>query len=90
MPTWFKIPHTLILLLLMMLVAYAATWIVPQGAFDQVTLDNGRQAVVPGTYSVSTEQIRLSPLDFFVAIPRAFGAAQDVIFFVLIDRININ
>ena len=80
----FKVPHTLVLLLLMMLVAYIATWLVPQGFFEQVTLDNGRQAVVPGTYALSTEQIRLTPLDFLIAIPRALAAAQDIIFFVFI------
>lgn len=80
----FKVPHTLILLLSMMLVAYLATWLVPQGFFDTVTLDNGRQAVVAGTYSVAEQQIRLSPMDFLVALPRALAAAQDVIFFVFI------
>lgn len=80
----FRVPHTLILLLGMMLVAYIATWLVPQGFFDTVTLDNGRQAVVAGTYSLSDEQVRLSPMDFLVAIPRALAAAQDVIFFVFI------
>jgi uncharacterized ion transporter superfamily protein YfcC len=80
----FKVPHTLVLLLAMMLIAYIATWLVPQGFFEQVTLDNGRQAVVPGTYALSDEQVRLTPLDFLVAIPRALAAAQDVIFFVFI------
>ncbi|MCG7535956.1 TIGR00366 family protein [Pseudoalteromonas sp. OOF1S-7] len=80
----FKVPHTLILLLSMMLVAYLATWLVPQGFFDTVTLDNGRQAVVPGTYALAEAQTHLTPMDFLVAIPRAFAAAQDVIFFVFI------
>ncbi len=80
----FKVPHTLILLLGMMLVAYVATWLVPQGAYETVTLDNGRQAVVPDTYSYSAEQVRLTPMDFLVAIPRALAAAQDVIFFIFI------
>lgn len=80
----FKVPHTLILLLSMMVVAYIATWLVPQGFFETVTLDNGRQAVVAGTYALSDTQIRLSPMDFLVAIPRALAAAQDVIFFVFI------
>ena len=80
----FKVPHTLILLLSMMLVAYVATWLVPQGFFETVTLENGREAVVAGTYALAEEQIRLSPMDFFVAIPRALAAAQDVIFFVFI------
>ena len=80
----FKVPHTLILLLGMMVVAYVATWLVPQGFFETVTLDNGRQSVVPGTYGLADEQIRLTPMDFLVAIPRAMAAAQDVIFFVFI------
>jgi uncharacterized ion transporter superfamily protein YfcC len=80
----FKVPHTLILLLGMMLIAYIATWLVPQGFFEEVTLDNGRQAVVPGTYTLSETQIRLSPFDFLVAIPRALAAAQDIIFFVFV------
>lgn len=80
----FKVPHTLILLLLMMVVAYVATWLVPQGFFETITLDNGRQSVVPGTFALTDSQIRLTPMDFLVAIPRAFAAAQDVIFFVFI------
>lgn len=80
----FKVPHTLILLLSMMLIAYLATWIVPQGFFETVTLDNGRQAVVPGTYALAEEQTRLTPMQLLVAIPRAFAAAQDVIFFIFI------
>lgn len=80
----FKVPHTLILLLGMMLIAYAATWLVPQGFFETTTLANGREAVVAGTYALADEQTRLTPMDFFVAIPRAFAAAQDIIFFVFI------
>jgi uncharacterized ion transporter superfamily protein YfcC len=84
MKTEFKVPHTLILLLGMMLVAYIATWLVPQGFFETVTLANGRDAVVAGTYAVSETQIRLTPFDFLVAIPRALNDAKDVIFFVFI------
>ncbi len=80
----FKVPHTLILLLGMMLVAYIATWLVPQGFFETVTLENGREAVVAGTYEVAETQKRLSLFDFLVAIPRALAAAQDIIFFVFI------
>lgn len=80
----FKVPHTLILLLSMMAVAYAATWLIPQGFFETTTLENGRQAIVAGTFTIAEEQTRLSPMDFFVAIPRAFAAAQDIIFFVFI------
>ncbi|ALT00366.1 YfcC family protein [Lacimicrobium alkaliphilum] len=78
----FRVPHTLILLLAMMLVAYIATWIVPQGFFDLVTTEQGRQMVVAGTYQVSESRSYLTPWDFLTTIPRALAAAQDVIFFV--------
>ncbi len=55
-----RIPHTLVLLLGMMFIAYIATWVVPQGFFETITLENGRQAVVAGTYSVAQDQVRLS------------------------------
>lgn len=84
MKTAFKVPHTLILLLGMMLIAYLATWLVPQGYFESVTLENGRTTVVPGTFALAESQVRLSPMDFLIAIPRAMAAAQDIIFFVFI------
>jgi uncharacterized ion transporter superfamily protein YfcC len=79
-----KVPHTLNLLLGIMLLAYITTWALPQGFFETVTLDNGREAVVANTYSLSQSQVHLSPMDLFSAIPRAFAKAQDIIFFVFI------
>lgn len=80
----FKVPHTLVLLLGMMLVAFLATWIVPQGFFDIAIAENGREMVIPGTYTLSESRNYLTPWDFLTAIPRALAAAQDVIFFVFI------
>ncbi|ATC94446.1 YfcC family protein [Pseudoalteromonas tunicata] len=79
-----KVPHTLILLLAMMVTALIATWLVPQGFFDTTLSESGRQMVVAGTYQTVSERQYLTPWDLLTAIPRAFAAAQDVIFFVLI------
>ncbi|CAH9050442.1 hypothetical protein PSECIP111951_00193 [Pseudoalteromonas holothuriae] len=79
-----KVPHTLVLLLGMMVVALVATWITPQGFFDTATTDSGRQMVLAGTYQLTEDRVLLTPWDLLKAIPRAFAAAQDVIFFVLI------
>lgn len=84
MSSQFKVPHTLVLLLAMMVLAYLATWVVPQGSYETITLENGRNTVVAGTYTKSEQSVSLSPLDFFIAIPRALASAQDVIFFVFI------
>jgi uncharacterized ion transporter superfamily protein YfcC len=79
-----KVPHTLTLLFSMMVVALVLTWIVPQGSFEMTTTAEGREVVVPGTFETVEERELLSPWDLFVAIPRAFAAAQDIIFFVFI------
>ncbi|KKO44708.1 short-chain fatty acid transporter [Arsukibacterium ikkense] len=80
----FKVPHTLTLLFAMMVIAMIATWIVPQGAFEMQTLDSGRQAVVPGTFTLIEDKNYMTPWQLLTAIPRAFASAQDVIFFVMI------
>ncbi len=80
----FRMPHTLTLLFVLMLGALAATWIIPQGAFDTALTETGRSVVVPGTFEVAAERTFLTPWDFFRAIPRAFAAAQDIIFFLFI------
>jgi uncharacterized ion transporter superfamily protein YfcC len=77
----FRVPHTLVLLFAMILVAWAATWIVPQGQFET----EGR-SVIPGTYQElgDADRVSISPWALFRAIPRGFAAAQDIIFFVFI------
>jgi uncharacterized ion transporter superfamily protein YfcC len=79
-----RMPHTLALLFTLMMVALAATWIVPQGQFATELNEAGRAMVVPGTYTVTEAKTFLTPWDFFRAIPRAFAGAQDIIFFLFI------
>jgi uncharacterized ion transporter superfamily protein YfcC len=79
-----KVPHTLTLLFSMMVVALILTWVVPQGAFETEVTEAGTRVVVPGTFQVTEERELLTPWDLFVAVPRAFAAAQDIIFFVFI------
>jgi len=79
----FKMPHTLTLLFFLMIVALIATWIIPQGRFA-TELINGREAVVPNTFELLDEGVVLNPISLFTAVPRAFAAAQDIIFFLFI------
>lgn len=76
-------PHTLTLLFFLMVAALVATWVIPQGAFE-TELVNGREVVLPGTFEVDDDAEFLSPITLFTAIPRAFAAAQDIIFFLFI------
>ncbi len=80
----FKMPHTLVLMFALMILALVMTWILPAGSFQTEVNDAGREVVIAGTYEVIEDHPALSPLELFTAIPRALGQAQDIIFFVLL------
>jgi uncharacterized ion transporter superfamily protein YfcC len=80
----FRVPNTLALLFFLMVAALIATWLVPQGYFQTELNEAGRAVVVPGSYELVDERERMSPLALFTAVPRAFAAASDIIFFLFI------
>jgi uncharacterized ion transporter superfamily protein YfcC len=79
-----KVPHTLVLLFLMMLLAQLATYFLPQGEFDTRIDAKGHTVVVPGSYHRMEHAERLEPWHIFTVIPRAFAETQEIIFFVFI------
>ncbi|GAA5214986.1 YfcC family protein [Corallincola platygyrae] len=79
-----KVPHTLVLLFLMMVVAYLLTWMLPSGSFEMAENANGNTVVVPGTYKVAEQQVSLPVTTLFTVIPRALGEAQGIIFFLFL------
>jgi len=80
----FRVPHTLVLLFAIMILAWIATWLLPQGSFETTLNEQGRPMVVPGTYTESAERVRLAPWALFTSVPRAMADAQAIIFFLLI------
>lgn len=80
----FKVPHTLVLLFGMIVLAYGLTLILPPGEFERITNEAGRQQVVPGSYTALEGVEALRPTEIFTAIPRGFEAAAGIIFFILI------
>ena len=78
-----KIPHTLVLLFGMIVLAYALTWVVPAGTFEMAT-DEGHEVVVPGTFSELEGVDKLPVWSVFTVIPRGLGAAQGIIFFIFL------
>ncbi|MCC5906772.1 MAG: YfcC family protein [Balneolaceae bacterium] len=80
----FNVPHTLVLLFILMAAALILTWLVPSGEFETVVNDLGREVVVPGTFETSDEKEYLPATSLFTVVPRAFADAQGIIFFVLI------
>jgi uncharacterized ion transporter superfamily protein YfcC len=80
----FKVPHTLVLLYGMIVVAYLLTLMLPAGAFDTVVNDHGRGVVIPDTFTVLPDADKLPVWSLFTVIPRGLAAAQGIIFFVFI------
>jgi len=79
-----KVPHTLVLLFGMMVLALIGTYLLPQGQFESVENEHGRLTVVPGTYEQLDKRQWLKPWELFTVLPRAFADAQGIIFFVFI------
>lgn len=80
----FKVPHTLVLLFGMVILAQILSYILPAGAFERVENAAGRLQVVPGSFHLTPEAGTLAPWAMFTAIPKGFSAAHEIIFFVFI------
>lgn len=80
----FKVPNTLILVLMVMVFFAGLTWIIPGGAYERVDI-NGRQAVDPDSFTyVESEPTSLTEL--FLAPVRGFNDpyGMSIIVFIFI------
>lgn len=85
-PPKFKVPHTLVLLFGLVLVAQVATYVLPQGEFERVPSPSNpnRTEVVPGSYERLDEPVRLPFHAAFTSLFEGFDRGAHVIFFILI------
>ena len=73
-----RLPDSLVLIFALIVLAQAASYVVPAGEFER----DGRR-VVEGSYRpVDAEP--LPPLAFLTSIPAGLAAAQEIIFFVFL------
>lgn len=79
-----RVPHTLVLLYGMVVLAYILTLVLPAGAFETMLNDHGREVVIPGTFTQVPDAGRLPWWSLFTVIPRGLAAAQGIIFFVFL------
>lgn len=78
----FKIPHTYVLLIGVMLVMALLTWIVPAGQFERIE-QGGRTIAVPGSWHA----VDPNPQGFFEiinSIPRGLVGSAEIAFFIFI------
>ena len=80
----FRVPHTLILLFSMNILALGLAYVLNQGQFERAVDESGHEYVVAGTYQVITDGERPSPLSLFTAIPKGFKEAEGIIFFLFL------
>lgn len=71
-----------VMLFLVIVIVYIASFFVSPGTFDREVVD-GRNQVVPGSYH-SIEKKILSPFDIFRAIPNGLIGSANIVFLVLI------
>ncbi len=73
-----RLPDSIVLICLLIVLAQAASYVIPAGEFER----DGRQ-VIEGTYH-AVEAEPLPPLTFLTAVPAGLAAAQEIIFFVFL------
>ena len=79
-----KVPHTLVILFSMVVLAQILTYVIPAGSFDRVETAEGRLQVVPGSFHVTPDVPSVSPFASLTALPKGFSGAHEIIFFVFI------
>jgi uncharacterized ion transporter superfamily protein YfcC len=79
-----RFPHPLVLLSGAVLLAAAASWVLPAGNYDrEVDEATGRTVVVSGTFH-SVEPAPVGPFEALVAMPRGMIHAAEIIFLVFL------
>jgi uncharacterized ion transporter superfamily protein YfcC len=79
-----RFPHPLVLLIAFIILAGAATYLLPAGRYERVANEaTGRTAVVPGSYQ-RVEQSPVGPWGVLSSIQKGMIEAASVIFFVFL------
>jgi len=72
----FTLPHTLIIMVIILLFACALTWIIPAGTYDYVEVD-GRKIVDPDTFHY-IERSGVSPLSLPMYLVKGFASSIEM------------
>lgn len=77
-----EIPHSLVIIAIVMLLACALTYLVPAGAYERVTSESGQTMVDPTSFHY-TEQSPVNPLTILSFIYPGLSSAGSIIFALL-------
>lgn len=84
----FKLPHIYVLLLLIIVLCAAASWVLPAGQFDRAANADGKMLVIPGTYH-TVESSPVNPFEMVQSLYTGMVSAGGVVFFVFISYASI-
>lgn len=78
-----KMPHTYVLLSMILLVVVAMTYLIPAGAYDRVLDEaSGKMVVLPETFHY-VEGVRPGFFDIFLAVQRGYVSASNILFLIV-------
>ena len=79
----FHMPHTYVILTIILLITAAMSYVIPAGEYERV-LDaaSGRMVVIPDSFHY-TEGVRPGFFDIFLALQRGYVSAADILFLIL-------
>jgi uncharacterized ion transporter superfamily protein YfcC len=80
-----RLPHPVIMLFSIMILAVLLSYVIPSGSYDRIEVD-GKMTVVANSYKL-TDQKPLGIGDFFMAFPMGFKTAIDIIFIIIASGI---
>ena len=78
----FKMPHSYVIIFIMIIVAFIMGNVIDAGEFDRITDADGNTVVVPGSYH-KIPNIGISLFQMFMGIQQGFVDGARIIFFVV-------
>lgn len=84
-----KVPHTLVILLVIILAAVALTWIIPAGLYERIENAQGTKVIDPNTFHY-VEQSPVNPLKIFNISVAGFKSSATLIFVILFAGASFN
>lgn len=78
-----KMPHTYVLLTIILLTVVAMTWLIPAGSYDRVLDEaSGRMVVLPESFHF-VQGVRPGFFDIFLALQRGYVSAANILFLIV-------
>ena len=86
----FTMPHTFVILVVIILFAVALTWIIPSGEYARIEDPISGKKIVDATSFAYVDNVHVSPIEVPMLIIDAFSANADLITLILLSGAAIN